>query len=122
MVHASVHAGGKSTSRWQSIRAGADAARRLGKDRGVHAVARIVYELRVSGDIPPDLLSEFDGMTVTVAPAETVLYGPLPDQSALFGLLTRIDALGLRLVEVRWLAGEDPGAYDESRQGTSGTR
>jgi hypothetical protein len=39
----------------------------------------------------------------TVEPVETVLYGPVPDQSALHGLLDRIESLGLELVEIRQL-------------------
>jgi len=34
---------------------------------------------------------------------ETVLHGPVQDQAALYGLLDRIQALGLELVEVRRL-------------------
>ena len=33
--------------------------------------------------------------------SETVLTGPLEDQSALFGVLAQIEALGLDLVELR---------------------
>jgi hypothetical protein len=36
-----------------------------------------------------------------VEPIETVFHGPVPDQAALHGLLRRIEALGLELVEVR---------------------
>ena len=32
---------------------------------------------------------------------DTVLVGPLGDQSALFGVLAQIEALGLHLVELR---------------------
>jgi hypothetical protein len=34
---------------------------------------------------------------------ETVLHGPVQDQSSLHGLLDRIQALGLELVEIRRL-------------------
>jgi hypothetical protein len=65
------------------------------------------YEVRVSGVIPAELLSELPDLTVSVEPPETVLHGSLPDQSAVVGLISRIHGLGLRLIEVRRLpAGE----------------
>jgi hypothetical protein len=64
---------------------------------------RALYQLRVSGPIPSDLVRDLEGINVTVEPAETVLYGTLPDQAALFGLLVRIHDLGLQLLEVRRL-------------------
>ena len=69
--------------------------------------ARALYQVRVSGPIPDDLVRDLKGINVTVEPAETVLYGSLPDQSALFGLLVRIHDLGLQLLEVRRLTQED---------------
>jgi hypothetical protein len=66
-----------------------------------------LYEIRVSGKLPAELLTELGSLDVVVEPAETVLYGSLPDQSALFGLITRIQDLGLRLVEVRRMVGEN---------------
>jgi len=45
----------------------------------------------------------FEGLTATVEPVETVLHGPVPDQSSLHGLLDRIQSLGLELVEIRRL-------------------
>lgn len=65
------------------------------------------YEVRVSGIIPAELLSELHELTITVEPPETVMHGPLPDQSAVVGLISRIHGLGLRLVEVRRLAAEE---------------
>jgi len=70
--------------------------------------ARALYQLRVSGAIPSDLVRDLEGIRMTVKPAETVLYGTLPDQSALFGLLVRIHDLGLNLVEVRRLPDDEP--------------
>ena len=59
------------------------------------------YQVRIAGVIPAELAAEFDGLTVSVEPPETVLQGPLPDQSAVVGLISRIHGLGLRLIEVR---------------------
>jgi hypothetical protein len=38
-------------------------------------------------------LAAFEGLTTTVHPVETVLYGPVQDQAALYGLLDRIQSL-----------------------------
>jgi hypothetical protein len=62
---------------------------------------RALYLLRVEGSIPSDLVRDLDWLKVSVEPAETVLSGELPDQSALFGLLIRVHSLGLHLLEVR---------------------
>ncbi|MEV0902601.1 hypothetical protein [Actinoplanes sp. NPDC049802] len=67
------------------------------------------YQVRVSGVIPDELLTELRDLTVSVEPPETVLHGSLPDQSAVVGLISRIHGLGLRLIEVRRLpASEEP--------------
>jgi len=66
------------------------------------------YQVRVAGTVPAALLQELNDLTVSVEPPETVLHGSLPDQSALFGLISRIHGLGLRLVEVRRLPPDDP--------------
>jgi hypothetical protein len=47
------------------------------------------------------LLSVFEGMEASEQSVETVLRGPVADQAALYGLLDRIQALGLELIEVR---------------------
>jgi hypothetical protein len=70
-------------------------------ERSDSSPARAQYQLRVSGSIPQDLIRDLEGLNVTVEPAETVLYGTLADQSALFGLLVRIHDLGIQLLEVR---------------------
>ncbi|MDI6105264.1 hypothetical protein QLQ12_42445 [Actinoplanes sp. NEAU-A12] len=65
------------------------------------------YQVRVCGMIPDDLLAELRDLTVSVEPAETVLYGSLPDQSAVVGLIARIHGLGLQLIEVRRLPAQE---------------
>jgi hypothetical protein len=61
------------------------------------------YEIRIKGRLSDSLLAAFEGLTATVEPVETVLYGPVEDQSMLRGLLDRIQSLGLELVEIRRL-------------------
>jgi hypothetical protein len=63
------------------------------------------YEIRVSGVLPPEALVDFERLTATVEPVETVLHGPLTDQAALTGLLQRLELLGVQVVEVRRLHG-----------------
>jgi hypothetical protein len=67
------------------------------------------YEIRIKGRLSDSLLAAFEGLTATVEPVETVLYGPVENQSSLHGLLDRIQSLGLELVEIRRL----PTAADE---------
>ena len=59
------------------------------------------YEIRVSGVLPDDAAAEFDDVRVSTADVSTVLTGELADQAALLGLLARLRALGLDVVEVR---------------------
>ena len=61
------------------------------------------YEIRIRGRVTEPLLSSFEGMTSKFEPVETVLHGPVRDQAELHGLIDRIQALGLELVEVRRL-------------------
>jgi hypothetical protein len=56
------------------------------------------YEIRIKGRLSDRLLAAFEGLTTTVQPVETVLHGPVQDPGALYGLLDRIQSLGLELV------------------------
>jgi hypothetical protein len=69
------------------------------------------YEIRVKGRLSDSLMAAFEGMRASVEPVETVIHGPVLDQAALYGLLDRIQALGLELVEVRRLP--DPPDEDD---------
>jgi hypothetical protein len=70
-------------------------------------MTQATYEVRISGTIPVELLTEMQDLTVRVEPPETVLHGFLPDQSAVVGLISRIHGLGLRLIEVRRLPADE---------------
>jgi hypothetical protein len=66
-------------------------------------VAEVSYEIRIKGRVTGALLDSFAGMQSQLEPVETVLHGPVRDQDELHQLITRVQALGLELVEVRRL-------------------
>jgi len=74
--------------------------RLLVKARTEANMAKVEYEVRVLGQVGPAAREAFADVAVEVEPSETVLTGEL-DQAALHGLLERIQALGLELVDVR---------------------
>ena len=61
------------------------------------------YEIRVRGRVSAALVNSFQGMESEIEPVETVLHGPVRDQAELHGLIDRVQALGLELIEVRRL-------------------
>ena len=62
------------------------------------------YEITVRGRLSAALAAAFDGMRAQCLATQTVLFGEIADQAALFGLLDRVQSLGLELVEVRRVA------------------
>ena len=64
--------------------------------------APTLYMIRINGHLGATVLSAFPALTSHHHDADTVLTGLL-DQSALYGVLAEIEALGLDLVEVRQL-------------------
>jgi hypothetical protein len=66
-------------------------------------VASPHYEIRVSGVLPPEALLDFECLTASVEPVETVLYGELADLAAVQGLLARLETFGVSVLEVRRL-------------------
>jgi hypothetical protein len=78
------------------------------------------YEIRIKGRLTDSLLAAFEGLTATVEPVETVLHGPLEDQSSLHRLLDRVHSLGLELVEIRRLPESDSDEEPPPPPGTPG--
>jgi hypothetical protein len=59
------------------------------------------YHIRVKGQVGPEWSEWFDGMTITYDETnETILFGQVVDQAALYGILNKIQALGLPLLSV----------------------
>jgi hypothetical protein len=61
------------------------------------------YEIRIRGRVSAAVLQMFDPLQSDVERVETVLSGSVRDQAELHGLLHRVQALGLEIVEVRRL-------------------
>jgi hypothetical protein len=64
-----------------------------------------VYRIEISGYLPERWAVWFEGMEFEIVQNEregkiTAIFGPVPDQAALHGLLTRIRDLGLVLLRV----------------------
>ena len=67
-----------------------------------------IYQIRVEGHLTDRWTEWFDGLAIETDPnGETILSGLIVDQSALFGVLNKIQALNLGLVKVARL-GEPP--------------
>ena len=60
-----------------------------------------LYTVWIKGRLGATALSAFPSMTCELKGSETVLTGWLEDQSALFGVVAQIEALGLELLELR---------------------
>ena len=61
-----------------------------------------LYEIRVEGHLSVRWVEWFEGLAIHADPnGETTLCGPLPDQAALIGVLTKIQALNLTLISVK---------------------
>ena len=61
----------------------------------------VSYQIRIRGRLGQTMRRAFPALHAETHGEDTLLAGALADQAALFGVLTRIEALGLELVEVR---------------------
>ena len=67
-----------------------------------------LYEIRIKGHLDAQWMTWFDGLTITLQEnGETLLSGPVADQSALHGLLRKVRDLGMPLVSVIQLNSEN---------------
>jgi hypothetical protein len=61
------------------------------------------YELRVRGHLGTSMLRAFLPLAAATCGGDTLLTGCLIDQAAVYGVIARLEALGLELLEVRRL-------------------
>ena len=63
-----------------------------------------VYQICVQGRLTGRLAAALEGMTLHAGAVNTVFTGEVKDQSQLYGLLNRLQDLGLELISVQPLA------------------
>jgi hypothetical protein len=61
------------------------------------------YEIRVRGHLGATMLRAFRPLTAATCGGDTVLTGRLGDTAAVYGVIAKLEALGLDLVELRQL-------------------
>jgi hypothetical protein len=77
------------------------------KDRPTGGREQRRYEIRVRGPIGPTMMQAFPTLAASRSGQDTLLVGSIPDQSALYGVIQQLEALGLQLLEIR-RPGSDP--------------
>jgi hypothetical protein len=82
------------------------------------------YEIRVRGPIGPTIMQAFPTLAASRTGQDTLLSGSLPDQSALYGVIHQLEALGLQLLAIRPLPVSGPGdpaqSHDSCEDSSSG--
>jgi len=73
-------------------------------------MAQLVYELSFKGTASDALAGAFENCVVTCRSGITIVRSEVADQAALHGLLDRVQALGLEILELRLVA--EPGDED----------
>jgi len=64
---------------------------------------RTVYRIVARSELSARYAADFDGMRMETKEGETILTGEFVDQPHLFGILNRINGLGLELLSVQAL-------------------
>lgn len=61
----------------------------------------MIYQIRIEGHLDAQWTGWFDGLTITLEETgDTLLTGPVVDQTALHGLLKKVRDLGMPLLSV----------------------
>ncbi len=77
---------------------------------------KVVYEFKVRGHLGEQWCDWFGDLQMAYEEDETVLWGAVPDQAALYGIIARLGNLGLTLVSVNRRAAEAAPVQSESSE------
>ena len=80
----------------------------------IQKTSQAAYEIRVEGELDEDWVDWFDGMAIAAEKtgaglAATTLAGPIRDQPALRGMLSKLWDLNLTLISLRRIEGSVKG-------------
>jgi hypothetical protein len=74
--------------------------RRKSMSNGSNYERPAIYQICIKGKLDPIWSDWFDGFSISQMENETVLTGPVPDQAALHGMLSKINDLGLVIISL----------------------
>ena len=75
-----------------------------------------VYRIVVRSELSEAYAVAFDGMEMEASDGDTILTGRIIDQPQLYGILERINGLGLELLSVQALPGDASPSARENRE------
>jgi hypothetical protein len=77
----------------------------------------MVYQIRLKGHLDSQWTDWFEGLTITLEKdGNTLLTGPLVDQSALHGLLKKVRNLGMPLISISQVQFNETHSYRSKRR------
>ena len=72
------------------------------RDQKTNPSQPVIYQIRIKGHLGSQWTDWFEGLTITLEEGgDTLLTGPVVDQSALHGLLRKIRDLGMTLISIQ---------------------
>jgi hypothetical protein len=76
----------------------------------------MVYRIVSRCELSDRYASAFEGMRMETEDGQTILIGEGKDQPHLFGVLNRLNGLGLELLSVQAMPGEDHSSSERDRE------
>jgi hypothetical protein len=75
-----------------------------------------LYRIVVRSELGDRFASAFEGMRMEMRDGQTILTGEVKDQPHLFGVLARLNGLGLELLSVQAMPDEDHSSSERDRE------
>ena len=76
----------------------------------------MVYRIVVRSELSDRYASAFEGTHMETEDGQTILIGEVKDQPHLFGVLNRLNGLGLELLSVQAMPHEDHSSSERDRE------
>ena len=76
----------------------------------------MIYRIVVRSELSERYACAFEGMRMETEGGQTILIGEVKDQPHLFGVLDRLNGLGLELLSVQAMPDEDRSSFERDRE------